>query len=212
MFVYKRDLKPALKKIGMTQKELSKIVGKSERAVKGWVAGTSKPTYDGHEIIMKILGLNEDSSNTVVNVPVLSYVQAGEFTQSIEDIDPIGHMDLPANLVPKNAFLLEVKGDSMTFDLSENQKLDQKYCKYSLREGENVLIDPNEVNHQSLIGKVVVARNSEGATVKLLYKENNKLCLMPLNSKFQNNDDIKTPDDAEIIGKVVNSIRFRDFK
>jgi SOS-response transcriptional repressor LexA len=212
MFVYKRDLKPALKKIGMTQKELSKIVGKSERAVKGWVAGTSKPTYGGHEIIMKILGLNEDFSNTVVNVPVLSYVQAGEFTQSIEDIDPIGHMDLPAKLVPKNAFLLEVKGDSMTFDLSENQRLDQKYCKYSLSEGENILIDPNEVSHQSLIGKVVVARNSEGATVKLLYKEDNKLCLMPLNSKFQNNDDIKTPDDAEIIGKVVNSIRFRDFK
>ena len=57
----------------------------------------------------------------------------------------------------------------------------------------------------------MVARNSDGATVKLLYKENNHLCLMPLNSKFQSNDEIKQPFQAEIIGRVVNVFNIRSF-
>ncbi|WP_150467586.1 LexA family protein [Francisella sp. SYW-9] len=212
MFIYERDLKPALKKIGMTQKRLGEIIGKSERTIKGWVAGTNKPYYDGHEAVMKVLGLDIDKFNSIVNVPVLSYVQAGEFTESIETVEPIDYLSVPAEFVPKNGFSLKVEGESMLYDFSESQLLNIKYSKYTLCEGENILIDPNEVSPQNLIGKVVVARNSEGATVKLLYKENNKLCLMPLNSKFQNNDDIKNPSDAEIIGRVVTSINIRDFR
>ena len=34
---------------------------------------------------------------------------------------------------------------------------------------------------------------------------------MPLNSAFQNNDGIKYPDAADIIGKVVTSINIKDF-
>ncbi|MDE4963850.1 LexA family protein, partial [Francisella tularensis] len=62
-----------------------------------------------------------------------------------------------------------------------------------------------------LIDKVVVARNSDGATVKLLYKANNRLYLMPLNSKLQNNHEIKSPADAVIIGRVVKSCNIRSF-
>lgn len=212
MFDYKRDLKPALKKIGMTQKKLSEILGKSERTVKSWVAGTNKPTYDGHEQIMKVLGINTDPIVPVIDVPVLSHVQAGEFTESLESVDPIDYLSVPIDLVPKNGFALKIDGESMVYDSANEQLLNSKYSKYTLFDGENVLVDPNNINPQSLINKVVVARNSEGSTVKLLYKEKNQLCLMPLNSSFQNNDDIKTPDEAEIIGKVVISINIRDFK
>ncbi|OEZ33079.1 repressor [Francisella endosymbiont of Amblyomma maculatum] len=217
MFDYKNDLKPALKRIGMKQIELAQKLGKSDRTIKGWVAGTNCPSYDGHIQVMKILGLegnycpNNIAVIAVSNIPVLSYVQAGEFTESQENIDPIDHLQIPDTLVPKNGFSLRVQGESMLYDSSESQLLNPKYSKYTLYEGENILVDPNQVNPQNLIDKVVVARNSDGATVKLLYKENNLLCLMPLNSKFQNNDEIKSPDEAIIVGRVVNSFNIRSF-
>ena len=217
MFDYKKDLKPALKKIGMKQIELAKLLNKSDRTVKGWVAGTNTPTYEGHLQIMKILGLEDNyypSDNSVIpvmDVPVLDFVQAGEFTEAT-NIDPIDYIQISAELVPENGFSLKVQGESMLYDDSDNQILSHKYAKYSLSEGENILIDPSDVNPQSLIGKVVVARNSDGATVKLLYQHDNKICLMPLNSKFQNNEGIKYPEQASIIGKVVTSINIKDFR
>ncbi|QWU98853.1 LexA family protein [Francisella salimarina] len=217
MFDYKTDLKPALKRIGMTQIELAKKLGKSDRSIKGWVAGTNCPSYDGHIEVMKILGLednyypNDISIMSVANVPILSYVQAGEFTESQENIDPIDYLQIPDSLVPKNGFSLRVQGESMLYDSSEYQLLSPKYAKYTLYEDENILVDPNEISPQNLVDKIVVARNSDGATVKLLYKDNNRLYLMPLNSKFQNNDEIKSPNDAVIIGRVVNSFNVRSF-
>ncbi|MED7788064.1 S24 family peptidase [Francisella sp. 19X1-34] len=208
MFKYSKDLKPTLKKIGMKQKELAEILGKSERTIKHWVAGVNSPAYDTHLEVMKILGIDEsDMSNMSIRVPVLSYVQAGEFTDSSYEIDPIRYINLPVNMIPKNGFLLEVKGNSMHYDYNDKQILDKKYAKYSLDEGETIVVDPNDINIMSLVGKVVVAKNSDGATVKLVYIEDGKLCLMPLNSGFQNNDEIKQPSEAEIIGRVVNVFR-----
>ncbi|MDE4996990.1 LexA family transcriptional repressor, partial [Francisella tularensis subsp. holarctica] len=43
------------------------------------------------------------------------------------------------------------------------------------------------------------------------YKDNNRLYLKPLNSKLQNNDEIKSPADAFIIGRVVKSFNIRSF-
>jgi SOS-response transcriptional repressor LexA len=208
MFKYSKDLKPTLKKIGMKQKELAEILGKSERTIKHWVAGVNSPAYDTHLEVMKILGIDEsDINNTSIKVPVLSYVQAGEFTESSYEVDPIRYINLPVNMIPKNGFLLEVKGNSMHYDYNDKQKLDKKYAKYSLDEGETIVVDPNDINIMNLVGKVVVAKNSDGATVKLVYIEDGKLCLMPLNSDFQNNDEIKQPSEAEIIGRVVNVFR-----
>lgn len=208
MFKYSIDLKPTLKKIGMKQKELAEILGKSERTIKHWVAGVNSPAYDTHLEVMKILGIEEsDTDNMSIKAPVLSYVQAGEFTQSSDEIDSIRYVNLPINMIPKNGFLLEVKGNSMNYDYSDKQKLDKKYAKYSLDEGETIIVDPNDINIMNLVGKVIVAKNSDGATVKLVYIEDGKLCLMPLNSDFQNNDEIKQPSEAEIIGRVVNVFR-----
>ncbi|MED7819360.1 MULTISPECIES: LexA family protein [unclassified Francisella] len=208
MFKYSKDLKPTLKKIGMKQKELAEILGKSERTIKHWVAGVNSPAYDTHLEVMKILGIDESAmDNMTIKAPVLSYVQAGEFTESSYEEDPIRYINLPTNMIPKNGFLLEVKGNSMHYDYSDKQRLDKKYAKYSLDEGETIIVDPNDINIMNLVGKVVVAKNSDGATVKLVYVEDGKLCLMPLNSDFQNNDEIKQPSEAEIIGRVVNVFR-----
>ena len=51
-----------------------------------------------------------------------------------------------------------------------------------------------------------MAQNSDGATVKLLYKDENKLCLMPLNSNYQDNENIKHPSEAIILGRAIKVI------
>ncbi|OIN85020.1 LexA family protein [Francisella sp. TX07-6608] len=217
MFIYGRDLGPLLIEKGLKRKELAERLNINIRTIHGYIAGKYAPTYERHIGIMNILGLEDNyypKDNQVIpiiDVPVLSYVQAGEFTESIESLDSIDFLKVPKELVPKNGFSLKVQGDSMLYDISESQILHSKYAKYTLSEGENILIDPNELSPQNLIDKLVVARNLDGATVKLLYRENNKLCLMPLNSKYQNNENIKTPDAASIIGKVVTSINIRNF-
>jgi repressor LexA len=103
-----------------------------------------------------------------------------------------------------------VAGKSMTFDHSDRQILSDKYLKYSMQEGESIVVDPNEVDKSNLVGKVVVARNSDGTTVKLLYKDETGVCFMPLNSYYQNNDEIKYPSEATILGRAVKIIKIDD--
>lgn len=51
----------------------------------------------------------QESTTPIIQVPILDYVQAGEFTESSTDTDPIGHMELPANIIPKNGYLLNYR-------------------------------------------------------------------------------------------------------
>lgn len=53
MFDYKNYLKPAFKRIGIKQIELTQKLGKSNQTIKGLVAGTNCPSYDGHIQVMK---------------------------------------------------------------------------------------------------------------------------------------------------------------
>ena len=157
---------------------------------------------------------NAELVKKAVEVPILSYVQAGEFTHQQESNfkDIQESQLLPAEWVPTGAFLLKVVGKSMTYDFAnfDKQKLNPDYARFSIEEGEQVLVDTREVNPYNLEGKVVVAANSDGTTVKLLYREEKGLCLMPLNTEYQNNEYIKRPDDATIIGRVIRIIKIKE--
>ncbi len=143
MFDYTKELKPKLQAIGITQKILAEKLGISTKAIRNWIVGTASPTMSRHEQVMSILGIgnlvnhneNDDSATLAIKVPILDFVQAREFTESLSDVDPIDYLELPADMIPKNGYLLEVTGKSMTFDHSERQIISDKYLKYSLHEG-----------------------------------------------------------------------------
>lgn len=146
-------------------------------------------------------------------IPVINYVQAGEFTDHPENVEPLRYeiAAISQNL-PENAFALEVKGSSMKFDHSPNQLLDDKFLKYSINAGELVVIDTSQIEENRLFGKIIVAMNGDGTTVKLVYEDEKGLCLMPLNSKYQTRDEIKRPGEVRILGRVVKVITpSRDF-
>ena len=215
-------IKELLEKSNISQSELSRRLGITRGSVSNWVKGKSNPTLDKYQQIIEILGETTEKSQLfsdvkflkAINVPVLSYVQAGEVTEQtdLSLYDDIKYIPLAEKDVPKNGFLMEVLGDSMVYDFSHNQRLKRDYSRFHIGEGESVLVDPAKKDICNLLGKVVVAHNGTGTTVKLVYQDEKGLCLMPLNSRLQNNEEIKRPEEARIIGQVVRVVNERDFK
>lgn len=156
-------------------------------------------------IVKKDTAIATDTN--IVKIPVINYVQAGEFTDHPESVEPIRYeLAAISQNLPRNSFALEVKGPSMKFDYAPTQLLDEKLAKYSINAGELVVIDTSQINLSDLIGKVIVAINGDGTTVKLVYEDEKGLCLMPLNSKYQTRDEIKRPGEVRILGRVVKII------
>src|SRR5690606_23242866 len=130
-------IKYARTKAGLTQSDLAKWCGISRAAVSQWEAGSTKsPTSQNIFQIAKATGFNpewlstgkgsEQAGSNVVEAqppsarqrmaPVISWVQAGEWTEAV-DTHPPGHGDeyepVDYNDGP-HVFWLRVVGDSMT--------------------------------------------------------------------------------------------------
>lgn len=115
-------------------------------------------------------------------VPVISAVQAGHFTDAVDNYAP-GDADEWIDVgvpVKRHTFALVVEGDSMEPEFTE---------------GMRVVVEPDMTPE---IGDYVVAGNGEQATLKKLVRDGNDLYLKPLNPRYP----IKPLGDARIIGVV----------
>ena len=121
----------------------------------------------------------------IVNIPVIGSIAAGEpifAEQNIESYFPM----LPEDLPTGNAFMLNVRGESM--------------INVGIYDGDRILV--KEQNTASN-GEIVVALVEDSATVKTFYKEDGHYRLQPEN-------DTMEPiivDQVEILGKVVGLFR-----
>ena len=121
----------------------------------------------------------------IINVPVIGQIAAGEpiyAEQNIEGYFPILPEDMPAG----NAFMLNVRGDSM--------------INIGIFDGDRILV---KEQHTASNGEVVVALVEDSATVKTFYKEDGHYRLQPENDTL---DPIRV-DQVEILGKVVGLFR-----
>jgi SOS-response transcriptional repressor LexA len=121
-------------------------------------------------------------------IPVLGWVQAGQFSPSESaDLTPQSPDDyVYSDILGRNLFALRVENDSM---------------EPVFHEGDIIIVNPN-IKPES--GDYVIARLKDKGEVtfkKLVVKEQ-RVILRPLNTKY---DDIMLPEDEEfeIIGKVV---------
>jgi SOS-response transcriptional repressor LexA len=150
----------------LTQNTVAKTVGVSRAAVTQWENGLTKPKGEYIHALAKLYGCTtgyilhgEDSG--VVNVipapiglrqiPIISYVQAGCWTESCDCRAMDGSIDtITTDLdLGSMAFALEVRGDSMAPEILE---------------GDVVVIDPDV---DPLPGDIVAAKNgSHEATLK----------------------------------------------
>ena len=121
----------------------------------------------------------------VVNIPVIGSVAAGAPILAVENIE--AYFPLPADMMPnQNAFLLNVKGDSM--------------IKAGIFEGDKVLVQQQPTAEN---GEIVVALVDDSATVKRFYKEAGHIRLQPENDAYE--PIIVT--DCTIMGKVFGVFR-----
>ena len=121
----------------------------------------------------------------IINVPVIGQIAAGEpiyAEQNIEGYFPILPEDMPAG----NAFMLNVRGDSM--------------INIGIFDGDRILV---KEQHTASNGEVVVALVEDSATVKTFYKEAGHYRLQPENDTL----DPIIVDQVEILGKVVGLFR-----
>lgn len=129
---------------------------------------------------------------TVIYAPVISWVQAGDFTD-MESISNLAECEkLP--LVPgagRRSFYLEVKGLS-----------NAPYFE----EGEKICIDPDYQLEDIQTGEMVVVKCNDTATFKALISESNGYFLKPLNPNWSE-QVIPLNEDCMLVGKYVGSFK-----
>ncbi|MFC0228060.1 LexA family protein [Serratia aquatilis] len=197
----------ALRKVTKTsQKALGKFCGVSDVAVGYWEKDVNAPggealsklaKYFNTSIDYILYGTEFEGSliTKMLRVPVISWVQAGAFTESRPDevLSETSKWVETSLRISNNSFALEVKGDSMT----------NPYGLPTIPEGATVIVDPDaEPTH----GKIVVARlgGTDEATVKKLVLDGHQKFLVPLNPRYPN---ISINGNCVIIG-VVKGVQY----
>lgn len=114
-------LKEARKAKGLTQVEVSKIIGISQNGYSDWETGKNRvdavslnKLADLYGVSVDyLLGGSETPTNAALRIPVLGSVPAGIPLEAIEDI--IDWEEIPQSLASggKEYFALQVEGDSM---------------------------------------------------------------------------------------------------
>ena len=133
---------------GVTQTAMAELMGlPSQSAFSNILKGKRKITADEAAIVYQFLGIGREPDFRVASV--IGITSAGRWREAIEM--PIGQMPYPTAVAGRNAFGLEVDGDSM-------DRL--------IEDGGWVLIDPDRKELSP--GSCYLILNSEGeATIKM---------------------------------------------
>jgi len=135
----------------------------------------------------KARSIETSGMGTMIKIPLLGYIAAGQPIEAIEDITRM--ISIPINYAPTTAslFALEVQGDSMIDD--------------GIFDGDTIIVRKQNTVED---GETAVALiNNNEVTLKKIYKEKNRIRLQPANPK------LKPFYVKEIIiqGKVISTIR-----
>ena len=205
-------IKKRMDELGIRQVDLINKKVASKGTISLWLSGGSVPSgerlvklsnelqVDAAWILTGQGGMNDRLDNsvdlnpiaTVIYAPVLSWVQAGDFTD-MESISNLAECEkLP--LVPgagKRSFYLEVKGLS-----------NAPYFE----EGEKICIDPDYHLEDIQTGEMIVVKCNDTATFKALISESNGYYLKPLNPNWSE-QVIPLNEDCVLVGKYVGSFK-----
>lgn len=207
MTILGENLKKIRKAKKMTQKELAQKSGVKQSVISDLETGNAKSTGSLLELA-NALGVSAEElkkglfdANELSNVlpikahmaPVLSWVQAGLFT-NVQSVD----MNLIEEWLPlpddcENCFYLKVQGQS-------------NYPVF--HEGDYILVDPLVQFSDMHSGDVIVVRKHDDATFKkLVIETDGSKYLQALNPEFKPNI-IPLDEECIFVGEVVDSVRY----
>lgn len=201
------------KELKLTQSVLAKLIGVNRVTVTGWESGDYKP---GGENLQALAGALECNPQWLVDgkgdplenaapasppsehfgikeIPVLSWVQAGEWTESGASITirDVKEWIYTTAAVSSAAFALRVRGDSMTNPSGAP----------SIPEGSMVVVDPDRMTSEDPNGKIVVAQliGSTEATLKKYVVDGPQKYLVPLNPSYR---PLEVNGNCKLVGIV----------
>lgn len=210
----------AIKESPFSQTDLARIVKVSNPTVSDWVKGKTKEmkrenvspvcrTLDitekwlfegkgpmrpgGQDSVREVHG-NYSAADIRGWVPLISYVQAGQWSEAMDIYEPGYGEKLSPTTVPhsKSTFALRVEGRSMTRPEGAHGP--------SFPHGMIIYVDPER---DCAPGDYVIARfNDNHATFKQLSLEEGRPVLVPLNPDSKQYPVIR--DEFEIIGRVID--------
>ena len=182
----------------LTQADLGKIAGVSDKAVWTWENGTAEPRMGAIQKIADYFGIPKatliDDSETITHpnrIPVLGSIPAGIPIEAIEDI--IDWEDIPIEWTSSGYeyFGLKVKGDSM-------------YPKYL--ENDTIIVRKQDDCESGQ--DCIVYVNGFNATLKKIVKKPDCVILQPLNPKYDPKVyDYNDEDNPIKIAGIVIEIR-----
>lgn len=196
--------------LGLTQEQVSQKIGVNQDSYQQIERGDVNPSRYLYEISVALecdmawlLSGKDDSNvehitlNNTDRVPIISFVQAGLWTESCSMEDSTGFEYLQTDLdLSESSFALRIKGQSMEPDFIE---------------GDMIIIDPTI---KPMPGEFVVAVNGEEeATFKkyreLGYDEHERMQfeLIPLNRDYPSMSSLK--QQIRIIGTMVEHRTYR---
>lgn len=200
------------KDLKLTQAVLAKLVGVNRVTVTGWESGDYEPggsNLQGLAAALKtnpqwiITGQGDPDCDEIIykptekfgvkKIPILSWVQAGEWTESGAPIteDDISEWIFTTASLSEEGFALRVRGDSMT----------NPNGAPSIPEGSFVVVDPDYGSPQEVNGKIVVAQivGSAEATLKKFVIDGPLKYLVPLNPNYR---VMEVNGNCKIVGVV----------
>lgn len=201
------NLKKIRKAKKLTQKDLAQKSGVKQSVISDLETGNAKSTgsilelanalgVTAEELKKGVVGEIEKANVIPVSprmAPVLSWVQAGNFT-NVESVDmTLVEEWLPLPVECTNCFYLKVQGISNSPDFIE---------------GDYILVDPDVYYSDMLSGDMVVVRKFEDATFKkLVIETDGSKYLQALNPEFKPNI-IPLDENCHFVGQVVDCVRY----
>ncbi len=128
----------------------------------------------------------DDELSTLVEIPLLGTVTAG---QPIERVENDERIKVPANMVRKDTYALKVSGTSMIDD--------------NIQDGDIIIIEKKQSaeNGQSVVALI----NNEQVTLKKFYIEADGIRLQPANPKME--AILLKNEEVQVLGVVTGVIR-----
>lgn len=182
------------KRLGLTEKAFGELCGVTRATVQQWEReGGTAPSRKHQPAVAIALGITVaqlmDGRADVApgpdlkgEVPLISSVQAGDFTEYVDNFHPgDGGLEMIPTSVPiqRHTFALRVQGDSMEPEFTEGMIL---------------IIEPEL---DPLPGDFVVAKNGgDETTFKQLVKDGSDWYLKPLNPRYP----LKPLEGSRVIG------------
>lgn len=208
---------------GLGKSALARLAGVSASAVTQWESGETKQLKG--PVLVRVaaaLGVHpeeiatdkplkhtgDSAGNTSTGpeikgrVPLISWVQAGDFSHVVDNHHPGDAEEWIETTVPihRHTYALRVRGDSMTNPAGAP----------SFPHGTVVVVEPDAIDApEKLVGSYVIVRQNgdEECTFKQLVKDAGRFYLKPLNPQYRM---LELATDAIICG-VVRSVEMRFF-